>query len=191
MPQMSGKRVLREAALAAREAMTGAERESADAAIRTAACALALGRRVAAYLPLPGEPGGPGLPDALAAVATLVLLPILRPDRDLDWAAYDGTVAPGETLAHLREPPGAALGVAAIATVDLVLVPALAVDPTGVRLGRGGGSYDRALLRVPPGVAVLALLYPDERHPALPSEPHDRRVTGVITPSGVMTVQDV
>jgi 5-formyltetrahydrofolate cyclo-ligase len=181
---LSGKRVLREAALAAREAMSGDERTAADQALVALACEVAAGRRVAAYVPLPGEPGGPGLPDALVAVASAVLLPVLRPDRDLDWARYDGTLAQGTKMARLREPAGERLGVDAIAGVDVVLVPALAVDPTGVRLGRGGGSYDRALARVPVGVPVLALLYPDEMAVALPAEPHDHPVTGVLTPDG-------
>ncbi|MGH3743069.1 MAG: 5-formyltetrahydrofolate cyclo-ligase, partial [Micromonosporaceae bacterium] len=51
------------------------------------------------------------------------------------------------------------------------------------RLGRGGGSYDRALARLAPGTPVIALLYDDELIRQLPTQPHDRRVTAVITPS--------
>ena len=65
----------------------------------------------------------------------------------------------------------------------MVVVPAVAVDRAGVRLGRGGGSYDRVLARVPPGVPVIALLYDGELCAALPAGPHDRRVTAVVTPS--------
>jgi 5-formyltetrahydrofolate cyclo-ligase len=185
---MSGKRVLREATLAARGAMTAGDREAADAALVAAAVRLAYGtNRVAAYVPVAGEPGGPTLPDALAAV-TAVLLPVLRPDHDLDWALYDGSVAPGRTRASLSEPSGARLGVAAIASADLVLVPALAVDAAGVRLGRGGGSYDRALARVRPGVPVIALLYPGEVVPVVPAEPHDRPVTAALTPTRLFTL---
>ncbi|HET6211744.1 MAG TPA: 5-formyltetrahydrofolate cyclo-ligase, partial [Micromonosporaceae bacterium] len=97
-----------------------------------------------------------------------VLLPVLLDDRDLDWARYPG---------------GTPLGVAAIATADLVVVPAVAVDRTGVRLGRGGGSYDRALARVGAATPVIALLYDGELLPALPAEPHDRRVRAVIMPA--------
>src|SRR5258705_10607575 len=109
-----------------------------------------------------GEPGGPGLAAALAAVLppSALLLPALRPDRDLDWAAYTGALVAGGTLTRLHEPAGPRLGIAAIATADVVLVPALAVDQQGTRLGRGGGSYDRALTRVRPGVDVVELLYP-------------------------------
>jgi 5-formyltetrahydrofolate cyclo-ligase len=51
-----------------------------------------------------------------------------------------------------------------------------------VRLGRGGGSYDRALSRIRPNALVVALLYDGELVETLPAEPHDRRVTAVILP---------
>jgi 5-formyltetrahydrofolate cyclo-ligase len=186
---MSGKWSLREEILADRVAMTAADRDAADEALVAAACALVRGaERVAAYVPLPGEPGGVGLAGALMAVLppSGLLLPALRPDRDLDWAAHDGSLVAGATLGRLREPAGVRLGVAAIATADVVLVPALAVDRLGTRLGRGGGSYDRALARVRPGVPVVALLYPGEIMPELPVEPHDRPVTAALTPAGLV-----
>lgn len=188
---LSGKRVLREAALAARAAMSDADREAADTAVVLAACELVQAASVvAAYVPMSGEPGGPGMPDAIAAVlpAAGLLLPALHPDRDLDWAAYEGRLLAGRTLARLREPPGPRLGVDAITSAEIVLVPALAVDSAGTRLGRGGGSYDRALARVRPGVPVIAVLYPGELVPVLPAEPHDRPVTGVLTPAGLTLV---
>ena len=188
---MSGKRVLREAALSARAAMSPSDVAEADAALVAHACELIRAASVVAgYVPMYGEPGGIGLPGALAAVLPPagLLLPALHPDRDLDWAAYDGTLIAGRTLARLREPPGPRLGLDAIASADIVLVPALAVDAGGARLGRGGGSYDRALARVRPGVPVIALLYPGELVPVLPAEPHDRQVTGALTPSGLVVV---
>ena len=70
---------------------------------------------------------------------------------------------------------------AAIGTADVVLIPALAIDAEGRRLGQGAGCYDRALPHVPDEVAVLGVVYDDERLPEpLPEEPHDRRVDGVI-----------
>jgi 5-formyltetrahydrofolate cyclo-ligase len=185
---LSGKRVLREAALAARAAMSPEDVAVADAALIAAACELVQSAsRVAGYVPLPGEPGGVGLVQALAAALPpgALLLPALHPDRDLEWAVYDGSLIAGRTLPRLREPPGPRLGPEAIAGVEIVLVPALAVDPTGTRLGRGGGSYDRALTRVRPEVPVIALLYPGEMVPLLPVEPHDRPVTAVLTPAGL------
>ncbi|MEU4158462.1 5-formyltetrahydrofolate cyclo-ligase [Actinoplanes sp. NPDC026670] len=85
----------------------------------------------------------------------------------------------------LLEPDGPRLGVAAVCSVDLLLVPALAVGPDGTRMGRGGGSYDRVLARLPePGPLTVALLHDGEDVPFVPAEPHDRRVHAVITPTG-------
>ena len=64
-------------------------------------------------------------------------------------------------------------------------MPALAVDRRGMRLGRGGGCYDRALGRVPRGTPVCALLHDGELLDEVPCEPHDRPVTHVVTPTGL------
>jgi 5-formyltetrahydrofolate cyclo-ligase len=138
---------------------------------------------VAAYVPLPGEPGGPDLPDALARVCDRLLLPVLQPDLDLDWAVYAGRLVPAAR--GLREPPGPRLGTGAVADAQVVIVPALAVDRRGVRLGRGGGSYDRALARVGRGTRVVAVVYDREVLDEVPELPHDRRVDIVVTPSGL------
>jgi 5-formyltetrahydrofolate cyclo-ligase len=157
---------------------------AADAALRAALVALVTGRStVAGYAPLAGEPGGEALPDALVAACARLLLPVLLTDRDLDWARYAGSLVPSSL--GLRHPAGRRLGVAAIAEAEVVVVPALAVDRRGVRLGRGGGSYDRALARVGPGPLVVAVLYDGELVDALPTEPHDRSVDAVVTPSGL------
>ncbi|MEU0560757.1 5-formyltetrahydrofolate cyclo-ligase [Dactylosporangium sp. NPDC006015] len=133
-------------------------------------------RTVAAYAPLPFEAGGPELLPALSAVAPQVLLPVLLPSRDLDWARYDGTLAGGPL--GLSEPTGPRLGVDAVRSVDLMLVPALAVGLDGTRLGQGGGSYDRVLARVT--APTIALLHPGELLPSVPAEPHDQRVSGAL-----------
>ena len=91
-----------------------------------------------------------------------MLLPLLRPDGDLDWASYEGPDSLVAGPRGLREPGEPPRGVDAVARADAVLVPALAVDAAGRRLGRGGGSYDRALARVGPLVPLIALIYDDE-----------------------------
>jgi 5-formyltetrahydrofolate cyclo-ligase len=143
-------------------------------------------RRVTAYVPVGTEPGGPDLPDALLATLAPdgeLLLPLLRADLDLDWAAYPGPGSLAVAGRGLREPRGRPLGVAAVSRADLVVVPAVAVDRRGIRLGRGGGSYDRALARIGTEVMTVALLHDGELVDALPAEPHDRGVRAVITPS--------
>jgi 5-formyltetrahydrofolate cyclo-ligase len=191
MSQMSDKAAARAAALAARRARSPAQRAAADRTLVATAADLVRGAgSIAAHLPMPGEPGGPALVEALAAAVGTLLLPVLRPDLDLDWARYEraGDLAPHPGRARLREPTGPRLGREAIARCYAVLVPALAVDRLGTRLGRGGGSFDRALARVPPGTPIVALLYDGELADALPAEAHDRPVTAVLTPAGVRSM---
>jgi 5-formyltetrahydrofolate cyclo-ligase len=139
---------------------------------------------VAAYVSMGTEPGTGLLLDALLERGTRVLLPVLRPDDDLDWAVHTGPLVPARR--GLLEPAGPLLGLDAVATADVVLVPGLAVSPAGERLGRGGGSYDRALARVPAGTPVWILLYDEEVGRPVPTEPHDRAVTGAVSPSGIV-----
>jgi len=139
---------------------------------------------VAAYVSMGTEPGTGLLLDALLDAGKRVILPVLQPDNDLDWAVHTGSLVPARR--GLLEPAGPLLGPAAVATADLVLVPGLAVSPTGARLGRGGGSYDRALARVPVGTPVWIVLYDAEVGVPVPVEPHDRPVTGAVTPSGIV-----
>ena len=136
---------------------------------------------VAAYVSVGREPGTGALLDALAAVGKRVILPLLQPDNDLDWATYTGagTLAPAGR--GLLEPVTPALGHDAIATADVVVVPGLAVDATGLRLGRGGGSYDRALGRVPVGTFTCVVLNDEEVLDSVPAAAHDRRVTAAVT----------
>jgi 5-formyltetrahydrofolate cyclo-ligase len=165
--------------IAARTLMDGESRERARAAVRRhvldrcLADRLPRGRRVAGYEPLRTEPGSAELLDALDDLGYEVIVPITLPDRDLDWQVRRA----GGAL-------GAPLGPGAIAAAALILVPAFAVDGEGNRLGRGGGSYDRALARAAAGVPIAALLFEDELVPSVPVDEWDRPVTAAVTPSG-------
>ncbi|THV14868.1 5-formyltetrahydrofolate cyclo-ligase [Nocardioides caeni] len=156
-----------------------AEHLLADADVRRAAT-------VAAYVSVGSEPGTSVLLDRLREAGKRVLLPVLLPDNDLDWAAYEGAADLVSAGRGLLEPAGPSLGVEAVATADVVLVPGLAVSRTGLRMGRGGGSYDRALGRVPVGTTTCVLLYADEVLDHVPAEPHDRPVTAAATPDGIL-----
>jgi 5-formyltetrahydrofolate cyclo-ligase len=137
---------------------------------------------VAAYVSVGSEPATRGLVYALWKRGCYVLLPLLRADWDLDWASYEGPDSMVAGPRGLIEPAERPRGVTAVASADLVIVPALAADRQGRRLGRGGGSYDRALARVGPAVLTIALLYDGELLDSVPAGPHDQRVRAVAQP---------
>ncbi|MFJ6669810.1 5-formyltetrahydrofolate cyclo-ligase [Actinosynnema sp. NPDC091369] len=135
------------------------------------------GETVCAYVASATEPGSLAMVEALRSHGLRVLLPVVVGEA-LDWASYDGRLRVGAF--GLREPVGPLLGAEAVGSAALVLVPALAVDHAGVRLGKGGGYYDRALgWSTGPVVAVVR---DEEFVPSLPAEPHDVRVDAVVTP---------
>jgi 5-formyltetrahydrofolate cyclo-ligase len=186
----AGKRSLRRQVAAARAAMTEAERAAAARLLRDQVLGLpqmAAAGTVAAYYSAGTEPDTHGLVFALWKRGSYVVLPLLLPDGDLDWASYEGpdSLAPGPR--GLPQPVEAARGPGTVARADIVLVPALAVDAAGHRLGRGGGSYDRALARVGPQVPTIALLYDGELVESVPAEPHDRAVRAVARPAHGIT----
>jgi 5-formyltetrahydrofolate cyclo-ligase len=184
------KAALRARLLAARSALEADRRREAGRLIRDSLLsmpALEMAGTVAAYYSVGTEPDTRGLIYALWKRGTYVLLPLLRPDADLDWASYEGpdSLVPGPRgLLEPGEPPR---GAAAVARADVVLVPALAADRAGNRLGRGGGSYDRALARVGPLIPVIALLYDDELLGHVPTEAHDTPVRAAVRPGAGIT----
>jgi 5-formyltetrahydrofolate cyclo-ligase len=184
----AAKTALRDQVLAARkrrplEAAAGFAASVADVAlgwepVRSAAT-------VAAYVSVGSEPGTGLLLDALAAAGKRVLLPVVLPGLDLDWAVYTGRNGLAPAVRGLLEPTSPRLGRDAIAQADVVLVPGTAVSSTGTRLGQGGGCYDRALPRVLPGTPVAVVLFDDEVGLGVPAEPHDVRVGYALTSRGV------
>jgi 5-formyltetrahydrofolate cyclo-ligase len=137
---------------------------------------------VAAYVSIGSEPGTGALLDALSTLGKRVILPALQPDMDLDWGTWRGATSLAPARLGLLEPVDR-LGADAIATADVVVVPGLAVSLAGERLGQGGGSYDRALGRVPVGTPVVICLYDDEVGLDVPVDDHDRPVTAAVTPT--------
>lgn len=160
---------------------------------------------VCTYLPLPSEPLPPRLVVDLIDAGIRVLAPVTVDAAPLDWCVIDRRSVPDvEALTTagafaagpfgIAEPTGRRLGPAAIRGADVVLIPALAIDLTGTRLGRGGGHYDRSLsLLGPPDASanpvipvrtprLIAVLFDGEIVAELPHEAHDVRVTDVVTP---------
>ena len=184
------KSALRTQLLAVRRTLTAEQRAAAGRSIRDAVLGLPeteMAGTVAAYYSVGTEPDSRGLIFALWKRGTYVLLPLLRPDGDLDWASYEGpeSLAPGPRgLLEPAEPPR---GVTAITSADLIIVPAVAVDRTGSRLGRGGGSFDRALARVGQAVLTVALLYDRELVGQVPVDGHDVPVRAAALPGQGIT----
>lgn len=188
-PQPGAKLALRDQLSTARNRLGVAEvgaaaRELADVLLDAPEVRRAAS--VAAYVSIGNEPGTGPLLDGLVAAGKRVILPVLLPDNDLDWSVYTGQESLVRARFGLLEPNGPTLGVDAIGTPDAVLVPGVAVARDGMRLGRGGGCYDRALGRVPVGTFTCVLLYDGEVGVDVPREPHDRPVTAAATPNGIV-----
>ncbi|MBE1500787.1 5-formyltetrahydrofolate cyclo-ligase [Amycolatopsis lexingtonensis] len=161
-----------------------AESHAAEASALVNAVSKVTSATVCAYLPFGTEPGTTALVDALAAAGARVLLPVIEPDPGpLEWAEYTGEadLVPSR-FRGIREPGGKRLGIDAVGAAELILVPALAVDRRGVRLGRGAGHYDRSLVFAAPGAALLAVVRDEELVERLPGEPHDVRMSAALTP---------
>jgi 5-formyltetrahydrofolate cyclo-ligase len=178
---------LRTRLLARRARRTREERDAAAHAVAAALRSLVEsdgGRlRIAAHVPVDVEPGHGTLPAALHRDGVEVLLPISPPGtHELAWAVDDGRFVPGRF--GLLEPAGPRLPSSAIARADVVVVPALSIGRDGSRLGRGGGWYDRALASARADAVLVAVVFDDELVDTLPTEPHDRPVTAVVTPGG-------
>jgi 5-formyltetrahydrofolate cyclo-ligase len=187
------------AAAAAKAALRAQVRESrmqrstaerAGAAVGIARMVLALPELagasvVAAYADARQEPGTGPLLSTLDDRGVRVLLPVQQGDGELDWAWYAGPAAFSNGPHDIEEPLGDRLGLDAITQADVVIVPALAVDRRGNRLGQGGGGYDRALGRTGDALTV-AVVHDEEVFDEIPVEPHDISVRAVATPTTVI-----
>lgn len=170
--------------LAARRTIPDSERAAETRSLQTQVSELTAGAgTVGGYIPVGSEPGAAvdavPLLDALSGLR--VLLPVARTGAPMQWAEY----RPGELVPApfgLREPAPPWLPPETIAEAGIVLVPALAVDRRGVRLGRGAGFYDRALTLAAPGCLLVAVVRDEELVAELPAEPHDVPMTHALTP---------
>lgn len=144
------------------------------------------GSTVCAYVPVGAEPGSLEMVDVLLRRAGRVLLPVARTTADnaplpLCWGEYrPGTLTSARW--GLLEPPEPWLPASAIAEASLILVPSLAVDRCGVRLGRGRGFYDRSLGERDPNARLVAVVRDAELVDKLPAESHDIPMTDVLAP---------
>lgn len=165
------------------------ERDVATAAITERLTDLARGLRVrslSAYLPASDEPNIRPFLDWAMGSGIRMLMPITRNDGLLDWSVQDGGPE-SAGLFGMPEPVGELLGPIAVNDVDLIVVPAASVDRTGMRMGWGRGYFDRTLGSMERRPPVYAVVFDNELVDQVPSEVHDKRVDGVITPGATIT----
>lgn len=161
---------------------------AADLTRHALTLAASTGGPVCAYLPVGTEPWSPEGVEQLRAAGHEVLLPVVpATPGPLDWASYTGpdSLAPGPI--GLREPAGPRRGPGAVTGARLLLVPALAADRGGVRLGRGRGYYDRTLPLVAADVPIVVVVDDEELVDALPAEPYDHPVSAALLPRAGLT----
>ncbi|MFP3466012.1 5-formyltetrahydrofolate cyclo-ligase [Leifsonia sp. SIMBA_070] len=181
------KRALRAELRERRQNLTTTERQAATAGITRNLVDLATDlsvRSVSAYLSTPIEPDTRPFLNWAHAQGLRVLLPISREDGLLDWTTGDGETET-EGLYGLPEPVGELLGPIAINDVDLILVPAAAVDATGMRMGWGRGYFDKTLGSMEKCPPVYAVLFDGELVDEVPRERHDQPVDGAVTPTRI------
>lgn len=182
------KRALRAELRERRRIMTAKERSEADAAITQNLIDLTsdLGvGYVAAYLSTPFEPSTRGYLEWAHENGVRVLLPISREDGLLDWAPYEGA-GEDEDILGMPTPTSELLGPIAINDVGLIVAPAASVDRTGMRMGWGRGYFDKTLGSMEGCPPVYAVVFDEELVDTVPSERHDQRVNGAVTPSGIV-----
>lgn len=186
----ASKAALRDQLLAARRRVAddvrAAEAQHLCERLEASESIVTSGSTVCAYVPVGTEPGSAAMLDALLRRTGRVLLPVARTTADntpmpLSWGEYrPGTLTTGRW--GLLEPPQPWLPPSALAEAVVVLVPALAVDRRGVRLGRGRGFYDRSLGGRDPQARLIAVVRDAELLDELPADPHDVPMTHALTP---------
>lgn len=172
------------------------DRETDDRELAAAAIAQRLhelvgrvgARSISCYLSTTAEPGTRAFVNAAIDQGLRVLLPVAREDGLLDWVVADRSG--GEVAGRFGpEPSGELLGPIAVNDVDLMIIPAAAVDNTGMRLGWGGGFFDKTLGSMDQRPPVFAVVFDEEfTDDEVPSDELDQPITGVVTPSRIVVL---
>jgi 5-formyltetrahydrofolate cyclo-ligase len=180
------KRALRADLRERRQLLSDQQREAAASGITEQLEALVSAhdaRSISCFLSTTTEPDTRQFITGAVQRGIRVLLPITRADGLLDWAVADDTDEVAEGLFGLPEPTGEVLGPIAVNDVDLMIIPAAAVDAEGTRLGWGRGYFDKTIGSMENCPPVYAVTYDSEVLDFLPRELHDQSVTGVVTPT--------
>jgi 5-formyltetrahydrofolate cyclo-ligase len=193
-PIDDAKRAMRAELRERRQLLTDAARLRAASGIAAQLDALVEhfgARSVSCYLSTRTEPGTRGFVTAAVNRGIRVLLPIMRVDGLLDWVVADPEGAIAEGLLGIPEQEGELLGPIAVNDVDLMIIPAAAVDRSGMRLGWGRGYFDKTIGSMENCPPVYAVVYDSEFVDEVPRDRHDQAVTGVVTPTRTLTLAPV
>lgn len=185
-PLDTEKRALRAELRERRQQRSAASLEEAAAGIRAQLDALVTEhgvRSMSCFLSTPTEPGTREFIAAAVARGVRVLLPVTRADGLLDWAVAEEEGDTAEGMFGLPEPVGELLSPVAVNDVDLLVIPAAAVDTTGMRLGWGRGYFDKTIGSMEKCPPVYAVIFDSELIDSVPREVHDQPVSGVVTPT--------
>ncbi|WP_345751916.1 5-formyltetrahydrofolate cyclo-ligase [Microbacterium rhizophilus] len=187
------KRALRAELRERRQLLSDGQRESAAEGIRSQLEALiaSLGARsVSCFLSSPTEPGTRSFINAAIERGVRVLLPVMREDGLLDWTVASPGGEEVQSALGVPEAVGELLGPIAVNDVDLMIVPAAAVDRGGMRMGWGRGFFDKTLGSMARRPPVYAVIYDSELVDSVPQDVHDQPVTGVVTPTRTVLLSD-
>ncbi|TFB70587.1 5-formyltetrahydrofolate cyclo-ligase [Cryobacterium glaciale] len=182
------KRALRAELRERRQNLTSSERESATAGFTENLQSLVLdlsARSISCYLSARSEPDTRPFLNWATAEGIRILFPISREDGLLDWTVGDGDEE-FTGISGVPEAVGTLLGPIAINDVDLIIVPAAAVDESGLRLGWGRGYFDKTLGSMEKCPPVYAVVYDSEYLEEVPREVHDQPVNGLVTPTRII-----
>lgn len=185
------KRALRADLRERRQILSDAQRDAAASGICEQLDALLErtgARSISCFLSTTTEPGTRDFVTRAVRRGIRVLLPVTREDGLLDWAVANDTDDVNEGLFGLPEPTGEVLGPIAVDDVDLMIIPAAAVDDDGVRLGWGRGYFDKTIGSMQKRPPVYAVIYDSEVLDSLPREIHDQPVSGIVTPTRTITL---
>jgi len=150
---------------------------------------LASGENIACYSSWGTEPSTDELRKRLTELGKQVFLPIINSDTQMLWGLDKPPYT--ENRFGIKEPEISNFD---LRTACAIILPALCVDESGIRLGRGAGYFDRALADVPSaetgGPIRIALLFDDEFLSAVPSDEHDEPVDLVVTPTRIISCKN-
>jgi 5-formyltetrahydrofolate cyclo-ligase len=182
------KKTMRTGALKRRRAMASDSLARAALALADVALPVAPGAVVAGYWPMADELDPRPLMLRLASESgsSLALPVVVERDRHLDFRAW----TPGDALEAGAHGTWHPLPSAPLVTPSLVLVPLLAFDRRGFRLGYGGGYYDRTLesLRAASHLTTIGVGLGEQEVEAVPHDALDQRLDGIVTEHGLIEV---